>query len=344
MTPLFRRLASKLAPAAALLLLSGAADAGIGPAEMYARARRAKSARAPRAADPQKTIQIQKQKQKPPQKPWSDTSPETAEHVRRGGPFVTFVVVPLCSNEQIDCGSSVAGRPGDLSKNIYWGAVFGQRRFFERKKSGWTLIDVTRPAPGSADPLLERAVFKREIPLAAWSTNPTEIAAAGSTAEQIVVFQAVHGASIDRALSLFWTLATEGGRVRFRDGDRDRDEPIQIAGYAGHNRLMDPGINLPPPPPIERGRPIPSFVIACSSEPYFGAALRNAGSDTLVMTRNLMAPEGYVLDAITKALGENAPREDVRRRAVDAYAKWQSISTAAASSIFAPSLGPIRSN
>jgi hypothetical protein len=54
------------------------------------------------------------------------------------------------------------------------------------------------------------------------------------------------------------------------------------------------------------------------------------------MTRNLMAPEGYVLDAITKALGEDAPREDVRRRAVEAYARWQRISPAAASSIFAP--------
>jgi hypothetical protein len=327
MSPLLRRLASKLAPAAALLLLSGAADAGIGPAEMYARARRAKSARAP------KTAPASQHQHKQKQKPWSEASPETAEHVRRGGPLVTFVVVPLCSNDQIDCGSSVAGRPGDLSKNIYWGAVFGQRRFFERKNSGWTLVEVTRPAPGNADPLLERAVFKRKIPLAAWSTTTS-----GATTEQIVVFQAVHGASIDRALSLFWSVATEGGRVRFHDGEMDRDEPIHVAGYAGHNRLMDAGAKLPPPPPQERSRPIPSFVVACSSEPHFGAALRNAGSDTLVMTRNLMAPEGYVLDAITKTLGENAPREDVRRRAIEAYAKWQSIGAAEASSIFAPTL------
>jgi hypothetical protein len=320
MSPLLRRLASKLAPAA-LLLLSGAADAGIGPAEMYAR--RPKSARAPKAAP---AIQ-------PKQIPWSGASPEAADHVRRGGSLVTFVVVPLCSNAQIDCGSSVAGRPGDLSKNIYWGAVFGQRRFFERKNSGWTLVEVTRPAPGNEDPLLERAVFKRRIPLAAWSNT-----ASSETAEQIVVFQAVHGASIDRALSLFWSVATEGGRVRFHDGENDRDEPIHVAGYAGHNRLMDAGAKLPPPPPKERSRPIPSFVVACSSEPYFGGALRSAGSDALVMTRNLMAPEGYVLDAITKALGENAPRDHVRRRAIEAYAKWQSISTAEASSIFAPAL------
>lgn len=297
MGPLLRRLASKLAPAAALLLLAAAADAGDA-------------------------------------KPWSETSPQIAEQIRRGGPFVTFVVVPLCSNDQIDCGSSVAGRPGDLSKNIYWGAIFGQRRFFERKNSGWTLLEVTRPAPGNDDPLLERVVFKRRIPLAPWSNT----ADPGATAEQIVVFQAVHGAAVDRAVSLFWTLATEGGRVRFHDGPNLRDEPIHVAGYAGHNRLMDPGTKLPPPPTPERSRPIPSFVVACYSEPYFGPALRLAGSETLVMTRNLMAPEGYVLDAITKALGENALRSDVRRRAVEGYAKWQSISTTEASAIFAPLL------
>ncbi len=329
MTPLHRRLAPKLAATAALLLLTAAADAEIGPAERSVRARRGPvtSTHAPKAPEPQKI----------PKRPWSESAPEAAEHVRRGGPLVMFVVVPLCSNAQIDCGSAVAGRPGDLAKNIYWGAVFGQRRFFERKNSGWTRVEVTRPAPGSDDPLLERAIFKREIPRAARSASPD---ASGATTEQIVVFQAVHGASIDRAINLFWTIATEGGRVRFRDGDQDRDEPIHVAGYAGHNRLMDAGAKLPPPPPNERSRPIPSFVMACYSEPYFGAALRSAGSDTLVMTRNLMAPEGYVLDAITKALGEDAPREDVRRRAVEAYARWQRISPAAASSIFAP--GPER--
>jgi hypothetical protein len=52
------------------------------------------------------------------------------------------------------------------------------------------------------------------------------------------------------------------------------------------------------------------------------------------MTRSLMAPEGYVVDAITRALGENLPRGEVRARAVEAYAQWQRLSPRAASSIF----------
>src|SRR5215468_7908259 len=71
----------------------------------------------------------------------AEPSPVT---VRALKPLVVYVVVPLCSNAQIDCGSPVAGRPGDLEHNVYWGAVFGARRFFERRGSGWERVEVAR--------------------------------------------------------------------------------------------------------------------------------------------------------------------------------------------------------
>src|SRR5687768_8733263 len=96
--------------------------------------------------------------------PWSGLSPAIAEDIRAGRPLVTLVVVPLCSNKQINCGSSIAGRPGDLRTNIYWGAIFGQKRYFDRKGSGWTRVSaVLDPEAG----ILERAVFRRLVPRAA---------------------------------------------------------------------------------------------------------------------------------------------------------------------------------
>src|SRR5687767_4663385 len=74
---------------------------------------------------------------------WSEAFPEISGDVRAGRPLVTVVVVPLCSNAQIDCGSSVAGRPGDLRTNLYWGAVFGAKRFFDRKTSGWQQVEAS---------------------------------------------------------------------------------------------------------------------------------------------------------------------------------------------------------
>jgi hypothetical protein len=90
------------------------------------------------------------------------------------------------------------------------------------------------------------------------------------------------------------------------------------------------------PPAAEGPRaPVPSFVLACDSEPYFGRSLRAAGSPLLVTTRALMAPEGYLVDAIAQGLGENLGPAGLRRRAVAAYAKWQKLTLAQAGGVFA---------
>jgi hypothetical protein len=236
-------------------------------------------------------------------------------------PLVVYVVVPLCSNEQIDCGSPTAGRPADLEHNLYWGAVFGARRFFDRKNSGWERVEVTR----GDGVYLERAVYRRLLPGAPWGKN--------QPIEELVVLQAVHGDAIDKAVDHFWQVTTEGGSVTFKDGDRTRTVGIRATGYAGHNRLMDDK-KLPP---VRSGRrePVPAFVLACNSEPYFGQALEQAGSRPLVTTSSLMAPEGYLIDAVAQGIGENLAPAELRRRAVAAYAKWQRLSPGAAGSVFA---------
>lgn len=243
-----------------------------------------------------------------------------AAESRTIAPLVFHVIVPLCSNEQIDCGSPAAGLSGNLKTNLYWGAVFGHRRFFDRKQSDFTRIDLAR---GKGE-LLERAVYKRRVDVPG---------SEGKTREEIVVLDAYHGDSIDTAVETFWHRATHGGVIHFRDGDKDREERVSIAGYAGHNRLMD-GLRLQAVPKGSAS-PIPSFVLACESEQYFGPALRDAGSETLVMTRSLMAPEGYVLDAVVRAIGDGAKPAKIRMAAVKAYAKWQNLSDGAAGAIFA---------
>jgi hypothetical protein len=257
--------------------------------------------------------------------PWSEADPRISAEIQAGKPLVLLVVVPLCDNALIDCGSPIAGKPRDLEHNVYWGAAFGQRRFFERKNSGWERVEITGPGK---EGLLARAVFRRQVSRAGWGGKE------GETVEQIVVLEAVDGTAIDAAVARFFGLATGGGRVRFQDGERAREERVQVVGYAGHNRLMD-GVALPRVASFAGARAIPSFVMACASEPYFGEALRKAGSAPLVMTRSLMAPEGYVIEAIARGLGEDLPQSSLRARAVAAYGKWQRISAAAASTIFA---------
>ena len=79
---------------------------------------------------------------------------------------------------------------------------------------------------------------------------------------------------------------------------------------------------------------MPSFVLACYSESYFAETLHEAGSIPLVTTRALMAPEGYVVDAAVRGLGDNASARGVRDGVVRAYEKWQRLSFGVASAMF----------
>ena len=234
------------------------------------------------------------------------------------------MVVPLCDNALIDCGSELAGRPRDLAHNLYWGAVFGQRRFFERKNSGWERVEVTG---AGKDGLLERAVFRRQVSRAPWGGKE------GETTEQLVVLEAIDGTAIDSAVQRFFRTATGGGTIRFKDGEQLREERIQVVGYAGHNRLMD-GVSLPRPSTSAQARPIPSFVMACISRGLFR---RGAAPGGIHAALDDPHPDGAgrVRDRSHRPRARRRfARASLRDRAVAAYAHWQRISSGVASSTF----------
>lgn len=253
---------------------------------------------------------------------WAELNPEVAARVASGAPVVIHVTVPLCHHEQIDCGSRAAGDPGRPETNLYWGAIFGAKRMFARSRSGWSALTSTREVPG----VLERAVYRRYVDGASWGRDDEEV-------EVLVVLDAIHGDAIDDAVAGFFRRATRGGTIVIDDGARRRTLALSAAGYAGHNRLMD-GLALPE---VKRAHPkaVASFVLACFSDSYFSDALRRAGSSPVVMTRSLMAPEGYVVDAVAKGLGRNEGAATVRARAVHAYARWQRIAVRVAERVFA---------
>jgi hypothetical protein len=258
-----------------------------------------------------------------PDAAWSTLSPWVEDDLAQGRPLVVEVFIPLCSNDQIDCGSGVAGRPGSLRTNLYWGAVFGARRFLERRGSGWTRLDLSEVD----DVELQRAVYRRTVPARRWGLSRSD------PVELIAVLHAIHGSSIEHAVTRFWNRAAGGGSVTFHDGNTSRTERVHAVGYAGHNRLLD-GMKLPP---AQRSwEPVPAFVLACYSERYLANPLLKVGSQPLVMTRALMAPEGYLLDAVLRGLGDNQSTRELRARAVRTYAKWQRLGHGQASGIFAP--------
>lgn len=243
-----------------------------------------------------------------------------ATRVAAGGPVTVYVVVALCDNAQIACGSGGLGSPGNLRSNLYWGALFGAKRILDRPDGGWSPVAQTTPVEG----VLERAVYRRQVDGARWGRH--------EAVEQLLVLDAVHGAEIDRAVTRFFHAATHGVELTIDDEDRRRRLRVDLAGYAGHNRMMD-GLRLPAVP--EEGRaPIPSFVLACLSDRFFAGPLRDAGSDPLVTTRSYMAPEGYLVEAIARSFGDRRSTDEIRLAAIAAYARWQRISESIAATVF----------
>ena len=86
-------------------------------------------------------------------------------------------------------------------------------------------------------------------------------------------------------------------------------------------------------------RPRPP-VLACKSRPYFAEPLGAAGCRPLVTTTGLMSPEAYTLEAVVAGWAAGEPPDRVRRRAAEAYARYQGCGLRAAERLFAGGGGP----
>ncbi len=148
--------------------------------------------------------------------------------------------------------------------------------------------------------------------------------------EEIVVLQAIHGDATDRAVDHLAATATGGGRVSFQDGDRARRAHPR-GRLRGHNRLMETATL----PAASRARRCRRSCWRGSRSRSSGRRCAEAGSTPLVTTSTLMAPEGYLIDAIARGIGEKLGPAELRRRAVAAYAKWQKLTPRQAGSVFA---------
>lgn len=223
---------------------------------------------------------------------------------------VVHVVVALCDNvnQGIVPVPKALGNGQDPARNLYWGAAYGVRTWFDGSPN-WERVHRSGEAvPGT----LERVVWKHR------------------TADVYLVADAYDGARIQDAVYAFLSYA--GGHAASSLALGERRIPVggdaHLLAYCGHDGLME--FAPPPPRAPANAQPRDAIVLACASKPYFDAPLRDTGARPLLWTTGLMAPEAYTLDAAVQAWAEAAPAEQVRERAAGAYAKWQKCSIGAA--------------
>jgi hypothetical protein len=259
---------------------------------------------------------------------WSGRNPEVSADLRAGKPLVVQVFVPLCSDDKGGpCGKHPgAGEPRNLEDNLYWGAVFGARRYLARGDTGWKLAG-TLAGEGSE---LERVTFKRSVSGSPWG--------APGTIDVLVVLHAIDGDSGKQALEQFLDVAGRGGTVKLDDGSGPREERVHAVGFMGRNPLLKNGrvperLELPA---LAGGSGIPAFTTMAHARETVAAHLHRSGSKELLLPRGPVASEGYLLDAVVQGLARNEASWSIRKRAVKSYSRWHKVPTRLSEAYFSP--------
>lgn len=231
---------------------------------------------------------------------------------------VAHVLVALCDNENqgIVPVPPAIGNGEDAARNLYWGAAFGVKSFFKKKKE-WTLLaNIEKPT----DAILERLVFKHK------------------TKNVYLVADAYRGIEIKRTTIDFFasSAGAMNDAVEIKEGDKTFQLGINgnadLIAYIGHDGLMDFELKESFTKQDEAKRD--TIMLACISKSYFAPHLKKTGANPLLWTTGLMAPEAYVLHAALEGWINNEDGESVRQRAAKAYNSYQNCGLKGAQRLF----------
>jgi hypothetical protein len=234
---------------------------------------------------------------------------------RQGLPLIAHVVVALADNtyQGIVPVPKELGNGQDPRRNLYWGALYGVKTFF-RRQGGWQTV---AHSGNRHEGVLRRAVFTTAIERRGIGRVPV-----------YVVAEAWDGRKIQGAIKRFMEMARGRQADRVVVSHQGRSLALAAGGqahviaYVGHNGLME--FPLPETAPPAAGQIAKSaIVLACASSSYFDAPLAAAGVHRLLLTKGLMAPEAYTLDAVLKHWFAGEPADAAHHAASAAYCRFQ---------------------
>jgi len=232
---------------------------------------------------------------------------------------VIHIFVALCDNvnQGIVPVSASLGNGDNPTTNLYWGAAFGVRTFFNRTKD-WELVsEIKNPGPA----ILARSIFKRK------------------DRDVFIVADAYRGKEIAQATWDFLQAASghPGDAIEVAHGSRkfkfNSGGSAELVAYTGHDGLMD--FKLQSTPQSQDDRKRKAIILACYSKHYFTEPLRRTGAEPLLWTTNLMAPEAYILSAAIEGWLRSETDEQIRLRAAKAYSSYQKSGLKGANKLFA---------
>ncbi len=209
-------------------------------------------------------------------------------------PLVVHVFVPLCDNEHqgIVSTSKSLGNGMNLKTNLYWGAGYGIKTHFVRKKD-WKLLSSEKNIDTN---VLERVIFMRQY---------------NSKTKVVLIADAYRGDRMEVCLrDYFNSLAgLEQDTILIENDSVNYVKQRDFIVFNGHNGLMDVDVEW-----VDNEDNIlkDAAVIACSSAYYFMDRLKCLKAYPLVTTQSLLPPEAYILEGIIDAWALEKSNEEIR--------------------------------
>ncbi|NIM11298.1 MAG: hypothetical protein GTO45_04845 [Candidatus Aminicenantes bacterium] len=217
------------------------------------------------------------------------------------------VFVALCDNENqgIVPVPPKLGNGEDPENNLYWGARYGIKAFFQRSAK-WRLLKIIKKP---SDEIIARCIFKH------------------SKQNVYMVADAYKGKKIKEAIIDFLESSSGKSKEKLSIRKKSEDIDIEVKGssqlivYVGHNGLMD--FSLKKYPAKKDNKQRDAIILACASKEYFCEPLKKTGAKPLLWTTGLMAPEAYTLENAIEGWILKESDEAIRLRAAKAYNKYQ---------------------
>ena len=239
--------------------------------------------------------------------------------VAEPSPRIVHVFVALADNQHqgIIPVPPALGNGRDPQRNLYWGAAYGVKTYFKAGED-WELVWTGR---GAKDVILERCVFKNRKD------------------DVYLVADAYEGRQIKLAVTDFLSAAAGVTKEKISVEMHSGEVPIAIAGdadlvvYVGHDAFMD--FQIPPIAGTRKDKSRQTIILACASRSFFSPYIRQTGAEPLLWTTGLMAPEAYTLKAALDGWIAHEDDETIRRRAAQAYDRYQKCGARAALKLFA---------
>lgn len=236
-------------------------------------------------------------------------------YIAVGQTRTVHVYVALCDNKYqgiVPVPASI-GNGKDPANNLYWGAAFGLKTYFEYKTTDWQFIETIK----SENPfVLERILFKH-------ISNEVYLLADAYDGEQIKSciedFLKASSGNIPLEVSYNSLQLNFGGKS-------------DLVAYVGHDGLMDFNVYIDYNLTTENKKDV--IILACYSKKFFSSEIKKANASPVLWTTHLMAPEAYTLNAALDGWILFESGTEIEERAAQAYNKYQKCGINGARNLF----------